>query len=443
MSEELISDIYNAFKPYEALPADSPVYVRCSEVRGQENIFNEVGREIPRSNQSTCQLYTGHRGVGKSTELLRLKKYLEENGCLVVYFGATDSDIDEQDAQHTDILLACTRHILEDLKELANPRPLLQWLGNRLQELQKVLEQEVQINDPQVDVQIGAFAKLTANLQLVPGARQRIRAEVEAHTKTLTQALNDFIVEAKQHLPAGKTKLVVIADNLDRIVPVQRENGRNNHDEIFIDRCLQLRALQCHVIYTVPLSLVYSDRATEIRDNYKSPQILPMIMVQTRQNQIYPLGIERLSQIIQRRVDQVQPDLALDGDVFDMAATRLRLCEMSGGHVRELMLLLQVAIEWTDALPITGKAVRRAITEARENTYRNAVDDSEWIKLAEVAVSKQVPNEAGYRDLLFRRCLLEYREFVSEDEIVRWHDVHPLIRDLAAFQTALTQVQTS
>jgi len=88
-------------------------------VRSKANIVSEVRRKILRSNLPTCQLYTGHRGVGKTTELRRLKAYLEERGCFVVYFPATDSDIDSQDAQYTDILLACARHILEDLKDCA------------------------------------------------------------------------------------------------------------------------------------------------------------------------------------------------------------------------------------------------------------------------------------------------------------------------------------
>ena len=50
---------------------------------------------------------------------------------------------------------------------------------------------------------------------------------------------------------------------------------------------------------------------------------------------------------------------------------------MSGGHVRNLLLLTQDAIARTAQLPISQKAVRRAITEAR-NTYRQTVEHSQW-----------------------------------------------------------------
>ncbi|WP_353736013.1 MULTISPECIES: hypothetical protein [unclassified Okeania] len=45
----------------------------------------------------TCQLYAGHRGAGKSTELLRLKQYLESQKIFVVYFAADEQDIDAED----------------------------------------------------------------------------------------------------------------------------------------------------------------------------------------------------------------------------------------------------------------------------------------------------------------------------------------------------------
>mgnify|MGYP000724551841 CR=1 FL=1 len=97
--EELIIKIYNAFNPARPLEANDRFYVDCSEVRGDESIFRELGKKIIFSEESTCQLYTGHRGVGKSTELLRLKDYLEKKGCFVVYFQADQEDIDSEDSE--------------------------------------------------------------------------------------------------------------------------------------------------------------------------------------------------------------------------------------------------------------------------------------------------------------------------------------------------------
>lgn len=113
MSEQLIANLANAFKPVP-LPADSPFYVDLKAVRADADVCQDLGRKIIRAlpTDYTHQLYTGHRGGGKSTELLRLKKYLEQKNCFVVYFAADEDDIDPEDAQYTDILIACTRHLL-------------------------------------------------------------------------------------------------------------------------------------------------------------------------------------------------------------------------------------------------------------------------------------------------------------------------------------------
>ncbi|MBD2042619.1 AAA family ATPase [Microcoleus sp. FACHB-672] len=434
-NQELLDNLYNAFDPDKPLQPGDPVYVDCEEVRGDGDIRKDLGNSIRRSNRMTCQLYGGHRGAGKSTELLRLKKFLEENKIKVIYFAADEEDIHPEDAQYVDILLACTRHLLEDLKETANPSPLLEWLKSRWQELKDLAVTEIKFESLNVEGQIALFAKITGNLKRVPDLRYQIREKVNPHTVTLIEALNQFINEAKKHLPSGYEQLAVIADNLDRIVPIFHENGRNNHEEIFLDRNEQLKALDCHLVYTVPISLLYSSRAADLRDIYSDPQVLPMIMLHTPEGQIYEPGYLKIKEVIEKRVRQFAPTRCLETEIFDSAKTLEALCLMSGGHVRNLLLLMKSAIEQTSDLPISKKAVQRAITKARD-TYRRTVEDDQWMLLAEVAKSKQIRNDHKYRKLLFNRCLLEYKYFDSEDELHRWSDIHPLIKGIEEFQNA-------
>ncbi len=84
----------------------------------------------------------------------------------------------------------------------------------------------------------------------------------------------------------------------------------------------------------------------------------------------------------------------------------------------------------------------QAITRARNN-YRNTVDEGDWQKLAEVSISKLVPNDGDYRKLLFNRCVLEYREIDHNGDMICWHDVHPLIESIAEFQQAKNKLPPS
>ena len=141
-SEKLLTNLYNAFDPFYPLPAGDPQYVDCREVRGDGDIIEDLGRKIKLSQRMTCQLYAGHRGAGKSTELLRLQEYLQNQGCFVVYFAADEQDINPEDTEYTDILLACTRHLLEELTN-ANSKPLRDWMRDRWEDLKDLALTEV------------------------------------------------------------------------------------------------------------------------------------------------------------------------------------------------------------------------------------------------------------------------------------------------------------
>jgi len=438
---DVITGIYNAVDPFRPLEPGDPAYVDCEAERGDANILLDLGPGIIRSNRYTCQLYAGHRGAGKSTELLRLKADLEAKGCFVVYFAAVgdDGDIDAQDVQYTDILLACTRHLLEHLKN-ADPAPLIHWFKERGRALHEIGQTKVVMESLDVSVLASQFAQMTASIRAVPSQRRKIRDLVNPHTVTLVKALNEFIADAKQKLPNGKTHLVVIADNLDRIVPIHDDYGRNSHDEIFLDRSDQLQGLDCHLIYTIPISMVYSNRANDLKEIYGNPDLLPMVMVQTPNGAVHPPGLAKMQEVLMRRIQPHIADVQLGRDVFENEEVVTQLCLASGGHVRELLLLVKESLNRTETLPIPTTAVRRAIATTRD-TYRRTVEKEQWQVLAKVAKTRAIDNDEPHRDLLFRRCLMEYRYFDEEGTLQCWYDAHPLIKAIPEFKQALADLE--
>lgn len=452
--EAILTEIYNVIDPFRPLEAGDPKYVDCRAVRGEADILVDLGRDIVRSRETTCQLYAGHRGAGKSTELLQLKADLERKGCFVVYFAAVgeDGDIDPEDAEYTDILLACTRHLLDGLK-MADPKPLLSWLQERLTAMKELGLTEISFDGLTVETAIREFVSLSTTIRAIPSERRKIRDLVNPHTVTLLDALNAFINDAKKKLPQGKTKLVTIADNLDRIVPIRQDDGRSSHDEIFIDRSEQLRSLDCHLVYTIPISMVYSNRANDLKERYGTHQILPMIMVRMPDGTPNPAGLDIMKTVLSRRilenetVQTAMPGATLENHIFESVDLVERLYLFSGGHVRELLLLVKEAINYSDTLPIGKRAVQRAITTIRD-TYRRTVEREQWALLAQVAKTHQIENDDRYRLLLFSRCVLEYRYYEQmreddETELRCWYDVHPLILKIPEFMTAAQRLEPS
>ena len=435
---EIVRGIYNAFNP-APLPAGSKLYVDCQDVRGGSNVLVALGDTIRFSDQPTCQLYTGHRGGGKSTELLRLKQDLEGKGCTVVYFSAEDTDINPEDVEYTDILIACTRHLLETVRE-ADPNPVLNWFKERLQALQDAMLTEINFNNPSVEFGIPDLVKITTGFKTQPTQRAELRKVLNPFADQLVDALNHFIADAQKKLPENRRRLILIADGLEKVTLVTRADGRTNHDEIFIDHSEQLRRLDCDVIYTVPISLVLSSRGPDLMETYNcTPHVLPMVMTQNRQDEEHGPALEIVYEIIQSRVNSVAAaqGMELATQVFDDPETLKQLCLMSGGHVRNLMLLVQTAIKYNEqeALPIRASGLMQAVRQLRK-IYRDAVNADQWDLLAAVYETKQIINDQAHRQLLFNRCLLEYCDEES------WHNVHPVLKDVSEFQLALAKRQS-
>ena len=111
-----IKDAYNAVT-LDPLQSGDPRYVDCSHARGEDgDIVNILAWRIDDSKSPMTQLISGHRGCGKSTELLRLTKYLEDKKFLVVYFAA-DEDLDVGDLVYTDLLVAIIKRLERALAE--------------------------------------------------------------------------------------------------------------------------------------------------------------------------------------------------------------------------------------------------------------------------------------------------------------------------------------
>ena len=436
--EELITEIYSAFEPF--LPPPEGTYVDCEEVRGRWNVVRELGHQITRSKKPTCQLYSGHRGVGKTTELLRLRDFLEGKGYKVVYFAVDDEDVETQDAEYADILFACTKNLVQAVS-LRDRNPLVEWMRDRWQLLKDLAVTEVAFDSLSFEQQISQFSKITASVRAVPNVRRELRARLNESTPSLLVALNSFIDEAKAQMPSECKGIAIIVDNLDRISE-NNLDSRNNFDEIYLNRSELMRGLNCHVIYTVPIQMIYSPRVTRLEDNYGRPDVLPMVMVKSRAGETNEAGLDKLREIICRRLANIDPQLPnyIDGYVFDSAQTRRRLCLMSGGHMRVLMLLLQKSMDWMDELPITAEAAQIAIEDQRDTYSKARISPSRWEVLARTHLTKQFESDEDSLLLLLNRCLLEYRERGAEG-LRSWCDVHPLLEGFDQFKRVLARLE--
>ncbi len=434
---QTLRDAFNAVDPAQPLGAHDRRYVDCTDVRGDEDVVKALFNTIVRSDLPRHQLCTGHRGSGKSTELLRLKDRLERDGYAVVYFEA-DDDLDLNDLVYSDLLLAMARRIEEKARELGLS------LEQELNSIERWFAEVVYTEDEwkqvgrelQAEAALGVglpekipfvarlFAKITGQIKTGHDVKKAIRTKLDQQVSQLIDQVNLLLLRFEAELKSGAKRIVLIVDNLDRVVLKGLDSGRTSHDELFIEHGEQLRSLNCHIVYTVPISMLYSIRATQLTSLFPRYQIVPMIRVIDRQGKPAAKGLQRMQDILARRIDL---SVLCEPEAVE------QLCANSGGHPRQLMALATYAIEQADESaphPITVRAAERAIGRL-VNEYSRMIPEEHFDKLARVHTLKTVQNDAHHQAMLYNLSVLEYTNGQPA-----WHDVHPVVLRLPKFKEA-------
>lgn len=436
-----LKDAYNLSNPVQPLPSGDPRYVDCTPVRGNEDVVSQMFNAITWSDVHVAQLFTGHRGSGKSTELLRLQARLVDAGYVVLYFEA-DDDLDLNDLEYTDLLLSIARRVTSDLesKRIDLPEDLLRNVAHWFSETLYTEEQRREINRElaaEAGLGIGLpetmplvarlLARVTGQIKTGRAIKTEIRRRLDPQISQLIGNLNLLLDAAHARVrKQGKQGLVLLIDNLDRIVFRDLGDGRTTHHALYVEHGEQLRALHCHAVYTVPISVMYSNRATAVTAIFPDYQVLPMLKIKNRNNSDYEPGLGYLRDILASRMDL---DALFAPDTVDY------LCRASGGHPRDLMILVRYACTYARRdvwpQPITQDVAQRA--EARlVAEYSRMIPEEHFPLLARVHRLKTVQNDEAHELMLYNLSVLEYVNAAPP-----WHDVHPAVTRLPKFQKAL------
>lgn len=433
-----ITETYNAVNPEQPLLPGDPRYVDCAPWRGDEHIVNMIAQRIIRADaakpvQYLKQLLAGHRGCGKSTELLLLKKRLEDAGYFVVYFDAA-LEIDINDVDYADILLTMMRQLEMQVRQSSFGLKLdsvrLDDLAMRLakvtieKEDRDIVENTLE-SEFRVEPQIPFFAKMMAAVRgfMTSGStyKKLLRVEIQQRTAQFLEDLNDLIDKLQLQLrEQDKPGLVIIIDSLDRIIPhALDENGlRNTHSAIYLEHADHLKAPHCHVIYTLPISIYFNENLSKAYPDL--PHMLPMIKIREENGRICADGLDAMRRVILQRV-QVE-------SIFEDEKSVDKLCLASGGHVRDLMHLMRYACDYSNK-QISSLAVDKAI-RALVREYDRLVKDADLPRLVQVHREKRLPSDAEFALLPYHLIVLEYQN--GE----RWADLHPAVQETRKFREA-------
>ena len=437
---------YNATNPAKTLDIskqeDKSYYVDFSAVRGGE-LIAELKDKITWSEDFTCHLFTGHIGCGKSTELYRLKSELEAENYHVIYFEATD-DLDMGNVEVSDILLAIARRTAEELETLMKQADS-GWQGV-MQKAKNLLFTEIKLDvktgeipgvgkfelgvdfDNNVNVGLSTIiGEIKAQSRKNDNLQDRLRNYLEPKTDGFIDVLNNgLFIPINDTLKAnGKNGLVIIIDGLDKLINTEKSPGKTLPAYLFGDRGDQLSRLACHVVYTMPLALCYSDEYSRIQHKFKTtPIVLPMIRVKNRDGEVNQTGMKLLYlMVLSRAFPQLSEaeKLTKIGEIFDGEEPLKQLCEVSGGHVRNLLIILNSWIIKEKKFPLSSAGLEAVVVNQVAGQTAQLTPD-EWELLNRVHQTKDSSGDRDFAKLIRTLLVYEYR-----DEKGAWYEVNPIL----------------
>lgn len=429
MMSEKLKKIYAAFHPSPLGEGQEDLYVDLHAVRGDNAVIRELDRKIRLASRSTYQVLAGHKGSGKSTELWKLQQVLETPDAdaqkyFVVQVRA-DEHMDRNDVDFPDVLIAVVRQLAVDLRNREDINLQPGYFKDRWERLQKLAFSDVSFEAMEL---AAGLAQISATIKNSPDARLGVRKLLEPDTNNWLRAANDVIGDAKQRLEQkGYTDLVIMVDDLDKIVTrPHHEAGCTTTEYLFMHRAAQLTAFQCHMIYTMPLELVYSHHEQAIEDRYAgSIPVIPMVKVATPPPTARPYrkGLDAFRQIIAKRLAKAG---AKHQESFANKKVETDLIRLSGGQPTELMTLIREALISGD-LPIQSRSVKRG-QEDTERSYRRLLRPDHWPILQQVrktgAFVRTIDEEQPFRELLESRAILLYRNTTE------WYGLHPVVNGI-------------
>ncbi|HKR14576.1 MAG TPA: hypothetical protein VJT15_21090 [Pyrinomonadaceae bacterium] len=420
----------------EALAPGNPLYEPLYENHEDQDPVNLLYDHIELSGPESLQLFSGFRGSGKTTELLRLKRRLEEEGFLVLYSDALEYVNPSEPIDISDFLIALGGAFNDAL--LSEPvfadKPLELAKNSYWQRISNFLQNTaVGVNEgtlkTSVTGPVSAGIDLKLELKTSPTFRQNVQKFLASRIGELRNEAHRFFEDGVKEIRKffGEDKQVVfIFDSLEQL-----RGSLSNEKEVlqsierlFANHLPMLRIPYIHAVYTVPPWFKFV-KIGGPRPPFMLPSIRQWDNDDARSRCDH--GCSVLNNFIRKRFgDEGYSQFFGPGAECDAKAEKL--ADVCGGHFRDLLRLLREAVLRADTWPVSDEILERARLEVRGDYLPIAIDDAIW--LAKIGELRECALPSVGSDDVNRLTRFLDTHFVlylkNGDE---WYDIHPLIRE--------------
>jgi hypothetical protein len=428
---ELQKRIFNNIDVKTPIEPDDDRYVPIYENLDNDPI-DELKKTINLYEVESLQFFSGFRGSGKSTELLRLTRKLEGEGCFVLYANALDYINPAVPLNITELLISIAGAFSDALQEKLGKDIAKEAYWTRLWHYLNTTDVKLE--------EFGLSAKGTVGVAEVSGDIKVALKETASFRQTIQEAMKNRIGELKANVDkfiedgvklihkkeGDDIKVVFIFDSLEQIRGSLNDEALviKSVEEVFTQNVHLLKLRYVNTIYTVPPWL---------RFVMTSEDIITLRGIKQWENNAqrtkYDKGNELLRDVVRKRFKADGMKLFFgDGDAANNKLDKL--VDNCGGSLRLLMRMLTIAMRRVKEIPFTQELIDGVIYEL-ENSFIVSLDDARWLnKVAETKSESLVDNESDniskFTRLIDTQLVLYFRN--GKD----WYDIHPLVRDKVA-----------
>lgn len=417
-------------KPLEPNSLDESFYVEKIHGDGSRDPVQELADQIDFAEGSGAYLFTGNRGTGKTTELLRLADILRGYGCEVFYADMSGYLSLTARIELSDFLISMFGAFSEKVSERLGPNP---GKPSFFERIWSFLQSEVSFTE--IKLPAGPV-EFKAALQQNPTFKEALQKGMRGYVERLVQQARDFALEAATQVRQAQgddhRKVVFIVDSVERLYGVgDSKDVREvfkSAETLFAAHADKLRFSGLTIVYTVPPYL--QALAGGVSQFYTSGRIyaLPNVHIYTQKPglgcapEAHDGGVEKMRDVVEKRYPQWRE--------FFTEAQLARLAQNSGGDLRDFLRMLRLAIARAAApglnLPLPDAYINDAEDAVRVDMLPIADDDRAWLAKISASHKPELPSLDKLPDfarLQEGKYLLHYRN--GED----WYDVHPLLRE--------------
>ena len=353
--------------------------------------------------------FSGHRGCGKSTELLHILTHPEIHKKFWPIIFSIREETDIVDLDFRDVLLAIGSRMYRSYKKAGGVIPdqllkqLNSWQGKVEQEVRTILSgQSTYEYSSSLDA---FFINAGMRMKMEPKTRIELRQVFEKDITGLIDVINT--ISAAIYAKENRIPLLLI-DEMDK-------PDLEKATAIFHDRREIMMQPNCAIVYTISSALFYAKEFDAIRDK---AIFLPNINLHHPQEPERHIveGYDTLRKFTFVRMDQS----LVDGQALEDAIT------YSGGVFREMARIMRSAIgsgRRRKTKKIESVDIEWAATEIR-NEYRRILDQNDLAYLKKIQEHNRLEYNDRLRPLLQLLAILEYRDGEN------WCDVHPVLKRL-------------